>query len=133
MLFRTCLFVTALAPALPIVLAAGPAAAFGNLDCITTQSCGAGGCLPVTTPFAVTFDWAADAVTVDVDGRTQSLPWSATGESDDGLASILDYGDIDEGAALRIAASGLDITALYSFREVGVVTWDATCNLRTAT
>jgi len=129
MLFKSFLVITCLAPL--------PAVAFGDLDCITTQSCGNAGCTPETTPFAVTFHWADNTVTVTVDDIDHELPWISTDNSataaDDTLSTQLEYGDMEDiNRLLRISASGTDITARYTFRSPLVTTWDATCNVRQA-
>jgi hypothetical protein len=96
------------------------AAAFGNLDCITTQVCTNTGCTSATTPMSVTFNRALETVGV-------------IGESDDGLASILEYGKMDEvNRMLRIAASGAYISVTYIFKAPSVTTWTATCDVRRA-
>lgn len=115
------------------LLAPLPAAAFGNLDCIAIESCGNGGCDPVSKPFAIDFDWWANAAIVTQDGTDHPLPWAQTGETDDGLASTLEYGDTEAiSRFLRIEASGLDITAYYTFKDPSVTTWVGTCNVRKA-
>ena len=114
-------------------LAPLPAAAFGDLDCITISSCGNSGCMPETTPFGVTFDWANDSVMVTVEDNDHVLPWVATDETTDGLGSVIEYGDMeDTNRLLRIEANGATITAYYTFRSPRVTTWEATCDLRQA-
>ena len=110
-----------------------PATAFGDLDCITLQSCGNSGCMPETTPFGVTFNWADDSATVGVDGVDHTLPWVATDTTTDGLGTVIEYGDMaDINRLLRIEAVGTEITAHYTFRSPRVTTWEATCDLRQA-
>lgn len=119
--------------ALLAILAPLPAAAFGDLDCITIESCGNGGCGPVTEPFAIDFNWADEQAVVTVGDMEHALPWASTGESEDSLASVLEYGNMDDtNRLLRIEASGLDITAYYTFKDPAVTTWVGTCDVRTA-
>lgn len=114
-------------------LAPQTAAAFGDLDCIADESCGNGGCGPVIEPFAITFDWAAEEVTVEADGLQNILAWSYTGQSEDSPASVMEYGDLTEDRSLlRIEASGTDITAYYTFPKNGTTTWVGTCDVRRA-
>lgn len=117
--------------ALVALLAPLPAAAFGDLDCITLEFCGNAGCGVETTPFALTFDWAADTAILSVSDTDYVLPWVATDDTDN--ASTLEYGDMDDiNHLLRIEANGTDITAYYTFRNPLVTTWRATCDVRQA-
>ena len=119
--------------ALAALLTPHTAAAFGNLDCITTQVCTNTGCVSATTPMSVTFNWALETVDVTANDVAHTLPWASTGESEDGLASILEYGNMDDvNRMLRIAASGADISATYVFKDPSVTTWTATCDVRRA-
>jgi hypothetical protein len=119
--------------ALIALLAPLPAAAFGDLDCITIEFCGNAGCGVDATPFAVTFDWANNTAILTVDGTDHALPWVSTDETGDALASVMEYGDMDDiNHLLRIEARGTDITAYYTFRNPLVTTWRAVCDLRTA-
>lgn len=119
--------------ALIALLAPLPATAFGNLDCISYESCGNGGCGPETQPFAIDFDWATDTAIVTQDEDTKILKWTSTTQTDDGLASVLEYGDLDTtDHFLRIEANGQDITALFTVTDVSTVTWIGTCNVRQA-
>lgn len=125
MSFRPVLLIATLAPL--------PAAAFGDLDCITLQSCGNAGCQPETSPFAVTFDWAGDAVVVTVDDTDHRLDWVTTDGIAGALGTRLEYGDMeDTNRLLRIEATATEITAQYTFRAPLVTTWDATCDVRQA-
>ncbi|MCF2870261.1 hypothetical protein L0664_04205 [Octadecabacter sp. G9-8] len=115
------------------LLAPQTAAAFGDLDCITIESCENGGCGPRVEPFAVMFDWSDETATVEAVDVQDTLAWTFTGESEDRLASVLEYGDLTETESLlRIEASGLDITAYYTFKTPSVTTWVATCDVRKA-
>ena len=129
MQFKAFLFIATLAPL--------PAAAFGDLDCITVETCGNGGCGPDVPEaakfFAVTFNWGEDTVTVTARDTDTVLDWATTTETDDSLASVLEYGDLaNAGHRLRIEAQGSDITALYTFSDVSTFTWVATCDVRQA-
>lgn len=111
-----------------------PAAAFGNLDCITFQSCDVNSlCAAQTTPFAIDFDWANEQALVGLPDDTFALPWIATGQSDDGLASVLEYAtEGDATQALRIEASGMDIIAYLKITTLEKITWTALCDVRSA-
>jgi hypothetical protein len=125
MQFKALLLMATLAPL--------PAAAFGNLDCITIEDCDTSGCVPGTRTFAIDFNWADQTATVTAPDINSQLPWLATGETDDGVASVLEYGSSgDLSHALRIEASGLDITAYYTFSDPSATTWVGTCDVRQA-
>lgn len=125
--------------ALILILAPLPAAAFGNLDCITLETCTGDTCQPAQTPdpFSITFDWPNETATVEarLDGAaaTVTLPWAATSDDTETPGTVLDYGAPYENAtALRLIADGADITALYTLDPAGVETWVGTCDVRRA-
>lgn len=123
MQFKALILIATLAPL--------PAAAFGNLDCITIETCAASVCGPETGAFAIDFDWADQSATVTAPDTNSQLPWLATGETEDGVASVLEYGSSgDLSHALRVEASGLDITAYYTFSDPSAITWVGTCDVR---
>jgi len=105
----------------------------GDMDCIAIESCGIGGCGPTTELFSVTFNWGADSVTVEADGATHDLPWASSSDSEDSLASVLEYGNMeDTDRLLRIEAQGDDILAFYTFKTASVTTLVGTCDVRKA-
>lgn len=120
---------------LVIALLAAPhtAAAFGNLDCITVESCTDTGCTPQTIPFSITFEWANETAIVATNDAAHVLPFASSGDSETTLGSVIEYGDpATANRLLRIEASGTDITAYYTFQDDMTATWVATCNVRQA-
>lgn len=118
--------------ALIVTLAPLPAAAFGDLDCITFETCGNGGCGPILESFASTFDWNGEAASVDASGDVTTLPLMTRGE--DACAVVLEYGDnIDAPApTLRIESTNGAVVAYFTFAQSGWTTWVGDCNSRQA-
>lgn len=115
-----------------------PAAAFGDLDCISVESCGNGGCGPAADPFGLTFDWAEGSATVTYAGADTTLPItspiSTQMDDADQMQTVVEYGDLAEAdsSLLRVEATGGDILAYFSFKTPGTTTLVAQCNARQA-
>ncbi|MBT8411674.1 MAG: hypothetical protein KJP02_07755 [Octadecabacter sp.] len=120
------------------LLAPQTAAAFGDLDCISIESCTNGECAPASDPFALTFDWVVGAATVTFDGIATTLPLASPittqTDEDDQMQTVVEYGvpaDADS-SLLRVEAAGNDILAYFSFQTPSPVTIVAQCNRRQA-
>lgn len=120
------------------LLAPQTAAAFGDLDCISIESCTNGGCAPASETFGLTFDWAAGAATVTYNDTGTTLPMTApvTMQPDDAdqMQTAVEYGDLEDAdsSLLRVEATGSDILAYYAFKTPATVTLVAHCNRRQA-
>ncbi len=127
---RAFLFVALLAP--------HSAAAFGDLDCISIESCSNSGCAPATVPFALSFDWSSGEATVLSAGVATTLPLTSpiTTQTDgaDQMQTVVEYGtmDSDLNHLLRVEATGNEIFAYWTFKDPLVTTVVAQCDRRQA-
>jgi len=120
------------------LLAPQTAAAFGDLDCISIESCTNGDCAPASDPFALTFDWAVGEATVTFGGTATTLPLASPittqTDDDDQMQTVVEYGVLTDEASslLRVEATGNDILAYFSFQAPTSITIVAQCNRRQA-
>lgn len=121
--------------ALIACLAPLPAAAFGDLDCISVETCVDGQCSATTDAFAVTFDWAGSAAIVDIGDTTVTYPLVAGDEGSGDLPDTdLEFGDIAGGnpGLLVIAESPDDILAFFAEGPAPITLRTGFCDVREA-
>ena len=115
-----------------------PAAAFGDLDCISIESCTNGDCAAASDPFALTFDWAVGEATVTFGGNETTLPIASPvttqTDDDDQMQTVVEYGvpNDEKSSLLRVEATGNDILAYFSFQTASKIMVVAQCNKRQA-
>lgn len=102
--------------ALIAMLAPLPAAAFGDMDCISIDACYSEICVAQNDVFSITFDWQDATATVVIADETLTLPAS---DAPDDTGTTLAYG------AQSGAEPGLTVIAQSATRIVAYLTKSA--------
>jgi hypothetical protein len=124
------------------LLAPHSAAAFGDLDCTTYVTCSQDSCMPLVTPFAVTFNWTDMTATLINNGIATVLAHNLNASEPLGTSAtrsmslnFADFNGTGPDKLLSFETATGKIDALYSFpnaRGIGE-TWAASCDLQTST
>lgn len=110
------------------------AAAFGDMDCIAVETCTSETCEITSAPFAVTFDWTAGTVAVELDSEATIFQESALPEPS---PTTLVYGDFfDNAPGLLLNAEDADSIIAYltlsAEPEPGLIQYTGECSPRRA-
>ncbi len=117
-------------PFLATLLAAAPSgvAAFGDLDCIGTETCSDGTCrndMGVLVNYPLVFDWDAQTVTFPFDDTIMVLPIVGQDTSATSPSGQMAFGN-PQGTALLLNFSGFEIAATLTL-EGSTTVHRATC------